>query len=89
MSAKKRLRQDARRHQRNKSKMSAMKTQVRKFLRLIEFGDVAGAEAAYGPVMKSIYRTAGDGVIHRKTASRMVSRLGKRLESLKAGERTA
>ncbi len=84
LSAKKRIRQNAKRNQRNRWRKRRIKGTVKDFLDKVHDKDVAGAEAAYKDVSKTLDQIAAKGTIHKKTAARRKSRLAKRLNALKA-----
>ncbi len=81
-SAKKAARQTVRRTEVNKSRRSAMKTDVRKVEEAIASGDKAAATAALKAAEPSLVRTAQKGVLHPRTASRKVSRLAQRVKAM-------
>ena len=81
-SAKRAARQAVRRTARNKSKMSRMKTEVRKVEEAIAAGKKDEAIAALKAAEPILVRTAQKGMIHKKTASRKVSRLTARVRAL-------
>jgi small subunit ribosomal protein S20 len=74
-SAKKRLRQNVVRRERNRSVKSAIRTQVKKVHQAIEAGDVAKAEEEYRLVAKRLDRAGAARVIHPNAGSRYKSRL--------------
>lgn len=80
-SAVKRMRQNEIRRMRNRSRLSEMRTAVKKFRRLVENGQLDEAREALPSVYSIIDRTARHGVIHRNTAARSKSRLSKQLAS--------
>ncbi len=81
-SAKKRLRQDARRRLRNRRVSSAVKTQMKKVSAAAEEKDGARAKAELAAAYKKLDQAARKGVIHRNAASRHKSRLAKKIEGL-------
>jgi small subunit ribosomal protein S20 len=83
-SAKKAARQTIRRTAVNKVRRSRMRSSVRKVEEAIATGDKAAAQAALREAEPVIVRTAQKGVSHRKTASRKVSRLAKRIGAMGA-----
>jgi small subunit ribosomal protein S20 len=83
-SAKKAVRQTIRRTAANKARRSRMRSAVRKVEEAIAAGDKAAAQAALKDAEPIIVRTAQKGVTHRKTASRKVSRLAKRVGAMGA-----
>lgn len=74
-SAKKATRKIARRTEVNKTRRSRMRTYVRSVEDAIATGDKGAAAAALKAAEPEIIRAAQNGVIHRRTASRKVSRL--------------
>jgi small subunit ribosomal protein S20 len=83
-SAKKAVRQTIRRTAVNKARRSRLRSAVRKVEEAIASGNKEAAEAALREAEPQIVRTAQKGVIHRKTASRKVSRLAKRVGAMGA-----
>jgi small subunit ribosomal protein S20 len=75
----KRNRQNLRRHERNKSVRSFLKTKVRRFRAAAEAGDKQGAEEAYRTAARALDKAVSQGVIHKNTAANKKSRLAKRL----------
>jgi len=73
-SAKKRLRQDAKKRLRNQAAKTRIKTETKKVL---SGGDVVTA-------LSAIDRAAAKGIIHRNTAARKKSRLVKRVAASSA-----
>ncbi len=80
--AKKRIRQNERRQLINKSRVSRIRTFVRKVEEAIESGDKATAGEALKAAQPEIMRGVTKGVLHKKTASRKVSRLAQRVKAL-------
>ena len=83
-SAKKATRKIAARTEVNKSRVSRIRTFVRKVEEAISSGDKAAAEAALKAALPELFRGAAKGVLHANTASRKVSRLAKRVASVGA-----
>jgi small subunit ribosomal protein S20 len=83
-SAKKAARQMIRRTEVNKGRRSRVKTEVRSVEEAIKSGDRAKAEAALRAAEPLLARTAQKGIMHKKTASRKVSRLAKRVKAMSA-----
>lgn len=81
-SAKKAARKALRRTTINKSRHTRMKSHVRTVEEAITKGDHAAALAAFAAAEPVLVRTAQKGVIHKKTASRKVSRLAARVKAL-------
>lgn len=82
-SAKKRMRRNARAALRNKSRVSETRSSVRKVEEAIKSGDQKAAQAALKAAQPLLHRTAGKGLLHKKTASRKLSRLSARIKALK------
>lgn len=83
-SAKKRVRQIARRTAVNKARRSRLRTFIRKVEEAIAAGDREQALAALRAAQPEIMRGAVKGVLHRNTASRKISRLHHRINALPA-----
>jgi small subunit ribosomal protein S20 len=88
-SAKKRLRQSAKRHTANKAVKSKLNTLRRKFNEAVDSGDMAGAQAALKVVQKAFDQAGAKKVIHKKTAGRKISRMYLKLQAAKAPKATA
>ncbi len=81
-SAKKAARQMVRRTNVNKARRTRMKSTVRSVEEAIASGDKAKAAAALKAVEPVLVRTAQKGIMHKKTASRKVSRLTARIKAM-------
>jgi len=81
-SAKKAARQTVRRTAANKTRRSRLRSSVRKVEEAIASGNKEDACAALKEAEPVIVRTAQKGMIHRKSASRKVSRLAKRVGAI-------
>ena len=81
-SAKKAARQTARRAEINKSRASRMKLSIRKVEEAVASGDKATAKAALAAAEPILMRAAQKGIVHRRGASRKVSRLASRVKSM-------
>lgn len=66
----------------NKSRRTVVKSSVRAVEDAIKSGKKAEAEAALKSVEPQLMRGAQKGVIHKKTASRKVSRLAARVRGM-------
>ena len=84
-SARKAARVIARRTAINKSRRSRMRTIVARVEEAITAGDLSRAREALGQAEPVIMRAAQQGVVHRNTASRKVSRLTQRIAKLGKG----
>jgi small subunit ribosomal protein S20 len=83
-SAKKRIRQTERRTDVNRSRMSRIRTFVKKVETAIASGNATEAQAALKSAQPEIMRGVTKGVLALGTASRKVSRLAKRVKALSA-----
>ena len=79
-SAKKAARKAARRTEINKARRTRLKTELRKVDEAIASGNKAAALAALAAAEPILVRTAQKGIIHKRTASRKVSRLTARVK---------
>ena len=82
-SAKKRIRRNGRKAVENKSRLSETRTYVRKVEEAIKSGDQKAAQAALKTAQPHLHRTAAKNLIHKKNASRKLSRLSARIKLLK------
>lgn len=80
--AKKRIRRNDRRAAINKSRVSRIRTFIRKVEEAIASGDKSSAADALKNAQPEIMRGVTKGVMHQKTASRKVSRLAKRVKAI-------
>ncbi len=87
-SARKRIRQTAKRTLRNTARKSRMRTFVKKVELACASGDKDAAAAALRAAQPEMQRAAGKGVIHKNTVSRKLSRLSARVKAL-AGSQPA
>jgi small subunit ribosomal protein S20 len=83
-SAKKAVRQITRRTAANKARRSRMRSSVRKVEEAIASGNKDAAQAALKEAQPVMARTAQKGLLHRRAASRKVSRLAKRVGAMGA-----
>ena len=81
-SAKKRIRQRARRTSINNARRSRLRTFVRNVESAINSGDKDAAAAALTAAQPEIHRGVTKGVMHRNTAARKLSRLARRVNTL-------
>jgi small subunit ribosomal protein S20 len=81
-SAKKRIRQTESRTEINRSRMSRIRTFVKKVETAIASGNATEAQAALKSAQPEIMRGVSKGVLPRATASRKVSRLASRVKAL-------
>lgn len=81
-SAKKAARQAVRRTEVNKARTTRARTAVRTVEEAIKTGDKEAASKALRAAAPVLARTAQKGVLHKKTASRKVSRLSARVKAM-------
>jgi small subunit ribosomal protein S20 len=81
-SAKKAARKMLRRTEINKSRSSQLKGYVRKVEEALASGDKAAAKGALAAAEPILMRSAQKGVVHKRSASRKVSRLTARVRAL-------
>jgi small subunit ribosomal protein S20 len=78
----KRIKQNEKRHQRNKAVKSELKTLVRKFREAADAGDKDTALAASRVAARKLDKAASKGVIHKNQAANRKSAMMKRAASL-------
>jgi len=81
-SSKKMVRKIERRTARNRDQKSKMRSFIRRVDEAIAKGDKAAAETALRDAQPLIARAGRKGLMHKKTASRKVSRLAKRVSAI-------
>ena len=81
-SSKKMVRKIERRTARNRDQKSKMRSFIRRVDEAIASGDKAAAETALRYAHPLIARAGRKGLMHKKTASRKVSRLAKRVSAI-------
>jgi small subunit ribosomal protein S20 len=81
-SAKKKTRVIARRTAINKNRRSGMRTYLRKVEEAIAGGDRNAAAAALKAAEPQVMRASQKGILHKKTASRKISRLSHQVAKL-------
>lgn len=74
-SAEKRARQSLKRHLRNKSVISAIKTARKRVLQAIQKGEAAEVQSAISQYVSRLDKAAKRGIIHRNAANRNKSRI--------------
>jgi small subunit ribosomal protein S20 len=84
-SALKRMRQDEKRHARNVSVKSALKTHTKHVERLLARKDAGQVEAAFRKAVSAFDKAAGKGVIHPNKAARKKAALSRRVRALQTG----
>ena len=83
-SAKKAARQMVRRTEVNKSRRTRLKSTVKSVEEAIASGNQTAAAAALKAAEPAMMRAAKKGVLHKKAASRKVSRMTARIKKLSA-----
>ncbi len=81
-SAKKRVKTNEIKRQRNVSRRSDIKSAVKKYLAAVEDKDINVAKDMLKEAKSKIARAAGKKVLKKNTASRKISRLEKKLSTL-------
>ena len=84
LSAKKRVRQNAKKRTINRARKSQVKTQIKHLEAAMDKGDVQAATEQLKAVVQKLDKTAATSTMHKKTAARKKSRLTRRLNALKA-----
>ena len=84
LSAKKRVRQNAKRKTINRGRKSMVKTQIKRFEDALQAGDVQVADEQFKLAAQRLDKVASTSTMHKNTAARTKSRMARRLNSLKA-----
>ncbi|HPQ50522.1 MAG: 30S ribosomal protein S20 [Alphaproteobacteria bacterium] len=84
VSAKKRVRQNAKRAKINSANRSRIRTFVKKVEMALVVGDVAGAETALLACQPELQKSVTKGILPKRTASRKMSRLSARIKAAKS-----
>lgn len=82
-SAKTRIRRNARANLKNTARMSKTRTAIRKVEEALASGNKTAAAEALKNAQVEIQRSAGKGLLHKKNASRKISRFSARVKALK------
>ena len=82
LSAKKRIRQNVARRERNRARKGAVKMQIRRFTDAVRARDLDQAREELRTVVKKLDQTAAKGTLHKRAASRKKARLTRRLNKL-------
>jgi small subunit ribosomal protein S20 len=83
-SAIKRNRQNAKKALINQMRRTRVKSLTKEVFAAVEAGDREAAQTALGKAVPVIQRSASRGTFHRNTASRKISRLSKRVNTIPA-----
>ena len=81
-SAKKRIRANARRAEVNRSRVSRIRTYMKRVETAIESGNKANAQEELKAAQPELQRGTTRGVLHRNTVSRKLSRLSARIKAM-------
>ncbi len=81
---KKRNLQNEKRHMRNKSVKSSLKTAVRRFREAAEAGDTQQASERQRSAARQLDKAVSKGVIHKNQAANRKSKMAKRLDQLQS-----
>ncbi|MGA2035251.1 MAG: 30S ribosomal protein S20 [Thermoguttaceae bacterium] len=82
-SAKKRLRQNVVRRERNRAVKRSIRTECRKVLEAVKAGNLEKAREEFQTAMQKLDRAAARKIIHRNAAARTKSRLSARIKTLR------
>lgn len=82
-SPQKRVKQNESRRIRNRAESSKVKTSVKNVLTTIASGENENIDAVLLKAIKDIDKLQSKGIIHKRTASRKISRLTKRVNAVK------
>jgi small subunit ribosomal protein S20 len=84
LSAKKRIRQNEKRHAMNRARRTALKTKIRKCREELLRGTPESASETLCDAARALDRAATNGTIHRNAAARKKSRLTRKLNTMRA-----
>jgi len=84
LSAKKRVRQNERRRQQNRTVKSRIRTAQKRFHEACDAKDLSAARDRFRLTERLLHRAANNGPIHRNTAARHISRMTKHLAEAEA-----
>jgi small subunit ribosomal protein S20 len=82
-SAKKRLRQNAKQRERNRTAKKAVRTQIKKVLDTAKSGTIEQLQQEYNLAAKKLDKAAAKRVVHPNLAARKKSQLSKLLQNKK------
>ncbi len=83
-NAAKAARQAEKRRKRNRHFRSTMRGKIKAVRRALQSGDLSNIDALLKDAIRTVDHTASKGVIHRKTASRYISRLSRAVARARA-----
>lgn len=81
-SAEKRVRQNAKRNEINRSNRSKLRTSIKKLRTSVAASDKSGSVELLNPTVSMIDKAVNKGIIHKNTAARYKSRLTKHVNDL-------
>lgn len=81
-SAEKRVRQNTKRNEINRSNRSKVRTQIKKLRSALSSSDKAASVELLNPTISLIDKAVNKGIIHKNTAARHKSRLTKHVSEL-------
>ncbi len=84
LSAKKRIRQNAKKKAVSHARKGQVKTQIKHFETALAGGDLDSAKEQFRLTVKKLDETAATSTMHKRTAARKKSRLAKRMNALTA-----
>ena len=81
-SAKTRIKRNKKREVINLNRLNAVRTAEKNTRKAVAAGDKDGAKASFKTAESALARAAGKGTIHKKTASRHISRLAQAVKKM-------
>ena len=81
-SAKKRILRNESKSKINSSRISRVRTFIKKIEKEIDNKDIEKANLLFKETMPEIHRSVSKGLLHKKTAARKLSRLSKKIKTL-------
>ena len=81
-SAEKRVRQNVKRNEINRSNRSKLRTQIKKLRSMLATSDKKGSDELLNPTVSLIDKAVNKGLLHKNTAARYKSRLTKHVSEL-------
>ena len=84
LSAKKRVRQNAKRRVINRARKSVVKTQIKHLETAIDAGDAGKAKDQLKSLSRKLDQFSTTSTLHRNTAARIKSRMARRVNALSA-----
>jgi small subunit ribosomal protein S20 len=84
LSARKRVRQTAKRRERNRDRKREIRLETKKIQSVIASGDKNAAAAEFKKAQETLDRIASRGTIHPNTAARRKSKLARKINAISA-----